>query len=88
MFPWSYDDLKKYDKSIFQHIIPLIEGSNSFKKKLRMINPKLNPLVKMELEKLKKYGIRFFIRNSEWISNTVVVKKNNGDIHLSKSSGP
>jgi hypothetical protein len=25
VFAWSYDDLKEYDKSIFQHIIPLKE---------------------------------------------------------------
>jgi hypothetical protein len=47
-----------------------------------MINPKLNPLVKMELEKLKKVGIIFPIRHSEWISNPVVVRKKNGEIHL------
>jgi hypothetical protein len=54
VFSWTYDDLKEYDKSIFQHTIPLKEGSKPFKKKLRVINPKLNPLVKLELEKLKK----------------------------------
>jgi hypothetical protein len=82
IFAWSYDDLKEYDKSIFQHVIPLKEGSKPFKKKLRMINPKLKPLVKMELEKLKKVGIIFPIRHSEWISNPVVVRKKNGEIHL------
>ena len=25
VFAWSYDDLKEYDKSIFQHTIPLKE---------------------------------------------------------------
>jgi hypothetical protein len=54
IFSWSYDDLKEYEKSIFQHVIPLKEGSKPFKKKLRMINPKIKPLVKIELEKLKK----------------------------------
>jgi hypothetical protein len=27
VFTWSYDDLKAYDKTIFQHIIPLREGA-------------------------------------------------------------
>jgi hypothetical protein len=54
VFSWTYDDLKEYDKSIFQHIIPLKEGTKSVRKKLRIVNPKLKPLVKIELEKLKK----------------------------------
>jgi hypothetical protein len=51
IFAWSYDDLKAYDKSTFQRIIPLKEGTKPFKQKIRMMNHKLNPLVKMELEK-------------------------------------
>jgi hypothetical protein len=46
--------LKEYDKSIFQHTIPLKEGAKPFKQKLRIINPKIKPLVKIEIEKLKK----------------------------------
>ena len=47
-----------------------------------MINPKLNPLVKMELEKLKRDGTVFFIKHLEWISNPMVVKKKKGEIFL------
>jgi hypothetical protein len=49
VFAWSYDDLKAYDKTIFQHIIPLREGANPIKQKINMMNTKLNPLVKVEL---------------------------------------
>jgi hypothetical protein len=63
IFSWSYDDLKEYDKFIFQHIILLKDGSKPFNQKLRIINPKINPLVKIELEKLKKAGIIFSIRH-------------------------
>jgi ribonuclease HI len=82
VFSWSYDDLKAYDKSIFQHIIPLREGENPFKKKIRMMNPKLKPLVKIELEKLKKDGIIYPIRHSDWLSNPVVVRKKTGEIQM------
>jgi hypothetical protein len=82
IFAWSYDVLKEYDKHIFWHVVPLKEGSKPFKKKLRMINPKINPLVKIELEKLKKVGINFSIRHSKWLSNTLVVIKKNGEIHI------
>jgi len=47
-----------------------------------MINPKLKPLVKMELEKLNKAGIIFLIRHSEWLSNLFIVKKKSGEIHV------
>jgi hypothetical protein len=40
------------------------EGKNPFKQMLKTINPKLKPLVKIELEKLKRAGIIFPIRNS------------------------
>jgi hypothetical protein len=49
IFSWTYDYLKEYDKSIFQHTIPLKEGSKPFRQKLRVINPKLNSLAKLEL---------------------------------------
>ena len=54
MFTWTYDDLKTYDKTIFQHIIPLREEENLVKKKIKMMDPKLKPLIKIELEKLNK----------------------------------
>jgi hypothetical protein len=35
------------------------EGTNPFKKKLRIINPKSKSLMKIELEKLRKVGMIF-----------------------------
>jgi hypothetical protein len=54
LFTWTFDDSKSYDKTIFQDVIPLREGAKPMKKKIRMMNPKLKPLVKLELNKLKK----------------------------------
>jgi hypothetical protein len=82
VFSWSYDDLKDYEKSIFEHIIPLKEGTKPFKQKLRIINPKLKPLVKIELEKLKKVGIIFPIRHLKWHFNPVIASKKIGEIRL------
>jgi hypothetical protein len=67
VFAWSYDDFKSYDKTIFQHIIPLREGTKLVKQKIRMMNPKLKPLVKVELEKLKKAGTIYPIRHFDWL---------------------
>jgi hypothetical protein len=65
VFAWTYDDLKYYDKTIFQHIIPLREEAKPVKKNIRMMNPKLKPLVKIELEKLEKPRIIYPIRHSD-----------------------
>jgi hypothetical protein len=46
------------------------------------MNPKLKPLVKVELEKLKKAGIIYPIRHSNWISNPVIVRKATGEIRI------
>jgi hypothetical protein len=76
VFTWTYDDLKAYDKTVFQHIFLLREEANPVKQKTRMMNPKLKPLVKIELEKLNKEGIIYPIRHLDWISNPMIVIKN------------
>ena len=46
------------------------------------MNPKLKPLVKIELEKLKKGGIIYPVIHSDWLSNPVIVRKNTGEIQM------
>jgi hypothetical protein len=82
VFSWTYDDFKAYVKTIFQCIIPLREEAKPVKQKIRMMNPKLKPLVRIELEKLKKVGIIYPIRHSYWLSNLVIVMKKIGEIRM------
>jgi hypothetical protein len=44
------------------------------------MNHKLKPLVKVELEKLKKVGIIYPIRHFDWLPNLVIVRKKNREI--------
>jgi len=74
--------LKQYDKLIFQRIMPLKEGAKPFKQELRIINPKINYLVKIKIEKLEKVDIISPIRHLDSLSNLVVVRKKTGEIHL------
>jgi hypothetical protein len=60
----------------------LREEAKPVKQKIRMMNPKLKPMVKMDLEKLKKAGIIYPIRHSDWISNLVIVRKKTGEIRM------
>lgn len=64
VFTWTYDDFKEYDKENFQHMILLKEGVVIVRKNPRMMNPKMKPLAKSELEKMEKDGIIFSIRHS------------------------
>jgi hypothetical protein len=82
VFTWTYDDLKDDDKTIFHHIIPLREEAKSVKKKVRTMNPKMKPMVKIELEKLKKGGIIYPIMHSNWLSNPVIIRNNIGEIYM------
>jgi hypothetical protein len=45
-----------------------------------MMNPKLKPMVKVKLEKLKKVGIIYPIRHFDWLSNHVIVRKKTEEI--------
>ena len=79
-FAWSYEDLKEFDSSIIQHKIPLKEGVQPFKQKLRQINSALFPVIEKELKKLLDAKIIVPLRYSEWVANLVPVRKKNGEI--------
>ena len=75
-------DLKTYDTSIIQHMIPLEKDTIPFKQKLRSIIPLILPVIEKEIQKLLKSKIIIPLRYSKWIDNLVVVRKKNGEIRL------
>jgi hypothetical protein len=83
IFAWTYDDLKAYKGDIIQHTIHLKEGAKPFRKKLRHINPKLDPQIQKKLQKMVDANIIGLIIYSSWMANLVVVRKKSGDIRLS-----
>jgi len=74
--------LKAYSPAIIKQTIPLPEGANPVKQKLRRINLKLTPLVKEELKKMVDAGIIALIRHSSWVFNLVATGKKIGNIRL------
>ena len=46
------------------------------------MNPKMKPLVKIELEKLKKEGIIYPIIHLDWLKNLVILIKKTGEIWM------
>ena len=82
VFAWSYEDLKEYDTSIIQHIIPIKPSENYFRQKLRRINPMSLPVIEKEIKKLFNAKIIVTLRFSKWVTNLVPVRKKNGEIRL------
>jgi hypothetical protein len=82
VFAWSYEDLRGFDYTLIQHVIPIKEGIKPVRKKQRPINPTLEATIRKELEKLFEAGIIFPVKYSEWVSNLVLVRKVTGQIRL------
>jgi hypothetical protein len=75
VFAWSYDEMKFYDTSTIQHVIPIKEDQKPFKHKLRRINPLLLPLIEKEVKKLFEAKIIVSLRFSKWVANLVPNRK-------------
>jgi hypothetical protein len=74
--------LKTCDTSIIEHSIPLKGGVEPFMQKLRHVNPILLPMIEKEIKKLLDEKIIIPLRYSDWASNSVLVRKKNGEICL------
>jgi len=61
VFAWNYNDLKTYDTSIIQHIIPMISDEKPVQQKLRKIYPNFESQIKFEFNKLLKAKIIFLL---------------------------
>jgi hypothetical protein len=46
------------------------------------MHPRLEPWVKVDLNKMLVARIVFLVRHTQWISNLVPVRKKNGDMRL------
>jgi hypothetical protein len=52
IFAWSYEDLKTFDTDIIQHKIPLKDGSNPLRQKIRKFNLMLMSIIEKELKRM------------------------------------
>ncbi|KAH9330262.1 hypothetical protein KI387_002370, partial [Taxus chinensis] len=52
VFSWSYEDLIWFNPKLAQHIIKLDPAAKPIKKKQRLVNPHIEPLMKKDLNKL------------------------------------
>lgn len=82
VFAWSYKDLHGFDLGVIQHSIPLEEGVVPVRQRQHQVNPKLDALIRKELDKMLAANIIFPVRYSKWVTNLVPFRKKNGDIRL------
>ena len=82
VFAWSYQELKGIPTEIAQHRIPILPGSKPVRQKERRMNPRLQMIVKAELEKLLQAGFIRPVEITDWVSPMVLVKKKNGQLRV------
>jgi len=82
VFAWPYEDLHGFYPNVIQHDIPIKEEVKPVRKRQIPIKPTLEATIRKEVEKLINAHIIFSIKYYEWVSNFVLVWKQNGDIKL------
>lgn len=75
IFTWSYKDLKGIPPEIVQRTILLIPNAKPVRQKECQMNPRLELIVKVKLEKLLKAGLIKPVEITDWVSHMVLVKK-------------
>ena len=82
VFAWSYTDLKGMPLEIVQHTIPLFPDTKPIRQLQRRMNPRMQLIVKAELERLLQAGFIKPVEITDWVSPMVLVKKKNGKIRV------
>ena len=81
-FVWTYLDMLGLDPDLIMHHLSIAPSVKLVKQKLRKMHPHVAFLVKAKLEKLLKVGFIQAIDYVEWISNIVLVSKDNKSIRV------
>jgi hypothetical protein len=75
IFAWSYEEMPGIDPWIVEHKIKTYPNVKPVRQKLRAVNPRKEPMIKVEIEKLLKVGFIYPVSLTEWVSNLVAVNK-------------
>ena len=70
------------DPWIVEHEIKTYPNVKLVRQKLREVNPRKAPAIKVETEKLLKAGFIYLVPLTEWVSNPVTVNKKEGKIRV------
>ena len=82
MFAWSYSDFRGIPAHIAQYTITLQPGTKPIRQKQRRLNPRIQLVLKAELERLFKAGFIRLVDLVDWVSPMVLVRKKNGKLRV------
>ena len=82
IFSWYYSEIPKLYPAIVEHHIDTWPNANHIHQKLRPINPFRQEVVKAIIDKLKQATFIYPIEYTTWVSNPVLVLKEQGTIHV------
>ena len=70
------------DPQIVEHDIKTYPDARPIRQWLREMNPRKAPAIKAEIEKFLKVVFIYQVPLMEWVSNHILVDKNQGTIHV------
>lgn len=82
IFSWSYEEMPSIDPWIIEHEMKSYPNVKPVRHKLRVVNPRKAPAIKVEIEKMLNAGFIYPIALPEWVSNLVAVNKKEGKIRI------
>ena len=80
MFACSYEEIPGIDSRIVEHEVKTYPDAKHVRQCLSAMNPRKEPAIKTEIEKLLKANFTYPIRLTKWVSNPVPVDKKQGMI--------
>ena len=82
IFAWYYDEMPGIDPRIVEHEINTYPNAKPVRQRLHAVNPRKEPTIKEEIEKLLKASFIYPVPLMEWVSNPVPVDKKQGAIRI------
>ena len=80
IFAWSYDEMPGINPRIVEHEIKTYPNAKPVRQRLRAVNPRKAPVIKVEIEKILNVSFIYPVPLTEWVSNPISVDKKQGVI--------
>jgi hypothetical protein len=80
VFAWDYDEMPGIDPGLVAHSLNVEPGTRPMVQLMRTFHTKVEAQITQEVKKLLAAGFIKPIQHPRWLSNTVPVKKKNGQI--------
>jgi hypothetical protein len=82
VFAWSYEEMSGINPNIVIHEIKTYPDAKPIQQRLRLVHPRKETAIKIEVEKLLKVGLIYPVALTDWVSNLVLIDKKQGTIHV------